>query len=60
MRKWAMSMVANGKIPAFSLQAGKSQNKKITTFNLSCLHSQRKIILEMFIPTEYFSVKSGQ
>ena len=57
-----MSMVANGKISAFSLQAGKSQNKKNTTFNLICLHSQKKIILETFIPTptEYVTVKSGQ
>ena len=28
LRKWAMRVVVNGKIPAFLLQAGKSQNKK--------------------------------
>ena len=36
--------------------------KKITSFSLIRLHLQAKIILEMFIPipTEYFTVKSGQ
>ena len=36
--------------------------KKITSFNLTRLHLQKKIILEMFIasPTEYFTVKSEQ
>ena len=36
--------------------------KKNTSFNLICLHLQKKIILEIFIaaPTEYFTVKSEQ
>ena len=55
---------ANDKISAFLLQAGKSKNKKNTSFSLICLY-QKKVILEMFIPpistlTEYFTVKSGQ
>ena len=52
-----MRVVVNGKISAFLLQAGKSQNKKITSFCLIHLHLQKKN-LEMFIlnPTEYFTV----
>ena len=38
LRKWAMRVVVIGKISAILLQAGKSQNKKITSFNLIHLH----------------------
>ena len=36
--------------------------KNNASFNLICLHLQKKVILEMFIaaPTEYFTVKSEQ
>ena len=41
-----MRTVAEGKILAFLLQAGKSYNKKITSFNLIRLH-YKMIILEV-------------
>ena len=55
-----MTEVITSEISAFSLQAARSQNKKITSFNLIRLHLQKKIILEMFItvPTKYSTVKS--
>ena len=58
-----MRVAVNDIISAFLLQAGKSRNKNITSFNLIHLQNQKKkIIMEMFIPTptEYFTVKSGQ
>ena len=36
--QWAMRVVVKGKFLAFLLLAGKSQNKKITRFNLLHLH----------------------
>ena len=57
-----MRLVVNGKIPAFLLQAGRSRNKKNTSFSLIRQHLQKKVILEMFIaaPAEYFTAKSDQ
>ena len=38
-----MRVVVNGKISAFLLQVGKSQNKKIKSFCLIHLHLQKKV-----------------
>ena len=47
-----MRVVVDGKISAFLLQAGKLQNKKISSFGNVHPHDPA--------PTEYFSIKSGQ
>ena len=55
-----MRAVVEGKYQPFHYKLVNHKIKKITSFNLIGLHLQKKIILEMFIPTEYFRVKSGQ
>ena len=57
-----MRAVVKGKYQPFHYKLVNHKIKKITSFNLIGLHLQKKIILEMFIPTptEYFRVKSGQ